>query len=445
MIQSFTTKFLEYFDQETDEVPSLARFYLFDTEYFINYTPTSEYKSIWLNRFKKAASERNIKNIFQTLNPNKFWYLEATIPEPDEKRKSVEERIIKFALDCNYYHPSQHLILDLSDSNWTSVFTKEERKEIENANCKLLRPLSSALNQQLSELYRKKTAKEAYNFARQIEHDPEHDPIFAWLSSSLQNTALLFLKQNKFNIQNYLESDKMYHLWNFLNKIFDASKDIVALGSEEKSSSANAAATNQKRKLSAVEPVDNLKMGRRTDTSYIGGGDVELGCLEIGKASDQTKEFMDGSIKMPIVMRDMLLKLVEESQALVNELHTLGYVIMGNKISLLDMDIPGGYVTRIRRTKPKTYPNSSENFVVRIGPLLDLAVIGKAIVEDTYNKFSNTMVPLSGAEDQEEEHIIPPRIPVLLSSPFSPSSPSSSSHTSSSNKRRNTSEQTSTS
>ena len=54
-------EFLEHFDQETDEVPSLARFYLFDTEYFINCIPTSEYKSIWLNRFKKAVSERNIK------------------------------------------------------------------------------------------------------------------------------------------------------------------------------------------------------------------------------------------------------------------------------------------------------------------------------------------------------------------------------------------------
>ena len=99
--------------------------------------------------------------------------------------------------------------------------------------------------------------------------------------------------------------------------------------SKEKCSSANAAAINKKRKLSSVDPVDSLKMGRRTDTTYIGGDDVELGCLEINKTNNQTKELLDGSIKMPTVMRDMLMKLVEESPTLVNELHILGYVIMG--------------------------------------------------------------------------------------------------------------------
>ncbi|KAI9466435.1 hypothetical protein BDB00DRAFT_872194 [Zychaea mexicana] len=130
-------------------------------------------------------------------------------------------------------------------------------------------------------------------------------------------------------------------------------------------------------------------MGRRTDTTYIGGNGVELGCLEIGRTNDQTKEFIDGSIKMPMVMRDMLLKLVEENPALVNQLHILGYLIMGDKVSLMDMDIPDGYVTRIRRTKQVAYPDSSKNFIVHIGPLLELAAIGKEIVEDTYKKFSN--------------------------------------------------------
>ena len=37
----------------------------------------------------------------------------------------------------------------------------------------------------------------------------------------------------------------------------------------------------------------------------------------------------DSSVKMPIVMKDMLMKLVEESPTPLNELHMLGYVIMG--------------------------------------------------------------------------------------------------------------------
>ena len=49
--------------------------------------------------------KKELKSIFQTLDPNKFWYLEATIPEPGEKVKSIEERIIQFVLVCNYSLP----------------------------------------------------------------------------------------------------------------------------------------------------------------------------------------------------------------------------------------------------------------------------------------------------------------------------------------------------
>ncbi|KAG2222833.1 hypothetical protein INT45_000448 [Circinella minor] len=168
--------------------------------------------------------------------------------------------------------------------------------------------------------------------------------------------------------------------------------------SKEKPSTANAAATDRKRKLSA-------------DTTYIGGDGVELGCLEIGKTNIQTKELMDGSIKMPVVMRDMLMELVEETTPLVNKLHILGYVIMGNKVSLLDMDIPDGYVTRIRRTKPATYPHSSKNFAVRFAPF-------------------EQEISLSEAEAEG------PVIPRLYSIP---SSSASSASSVSSNKRQNTS------
>ncbi|KAI9466436.1 hypothetical protein BDB00DRAFT_792955 [Zychaea mexicana] len=231
---TLTKKFIEYFDQET-EAPSLAHFYCYDNEAFIKGTPNTEYKATWSNRFKKAVQERNIvdyrqdkpnweeiqqelennlenkptpktspksrsptlktklmadektklKAIFEDLDPKNFWYLKSTISEPNQKAKSVEERMIKFALNCNYYHPSQQLILDLTDSNWDDIFTKAERKEIEDAGCKLLRPVDVSLTRLLGELYKKKTAKEAFNFARTIELDPEDEPILAWLSTSI--------------------------------------------------------------------------------------------------------------------------------------------------------------------------------------------------------------------------------------------------------------------
>ncbi|KAI7859393.1 hypothetical protein BDC45DRAFT_475199 [Circinella umbellata] len=476
MAEIFREKFVEYFENEKVEAPSLLGFYLYDKEFFIKHTSKNESKATWNKRFQIAVTNENIKDYgdeepdweeiekkictvnksktnssplktklttqqkaeledcFNKLDDKKFWYLKASIPNSNKNQTtakviSVEERMIKFALSCNYYHPSQQLILDLTDPNWDNIFTDAERKEIEDAGCALLRPIDESLAQQLHDLKKMKTAKDVYTFARNIDHDPEDQPLLAWLSWSLQTTSLLYLKKNKFNIQEYLESDKMYYLWVFLNKIFDGSEDIVALG-KEKPSTANAAATNRKRKLSAVEPTENLKMGRRTDTTYIGGDGVELGCLEIGKTNNQTKELMDGSIKMPVVMRDMLMKLVEETPSLVNKLHILGYMIMGNKVSLLDMDIPDGYVTRIRRTKPATYPHGSKNFAVRIAPLLQLAAIGKKIVEDTFEIYSEQEISLSEAEAEG------PVIPRLYSIP---SSSASSASSASSNKRQNTS------
>lgn len=71
-------------------------------------------------------------------------------------------------------------------------------------------------------------------------------------------------------------------------------------------------------------------MGRRTDTVYV-AGNVELGCLEIGGPTDQTKEWKDSRIKMPIVMKDMLLQIAETSPSIVNKVHILGYVINGKQ------------------------------------------------------------------------------------------------------------------
>ena len=50
---------------------------------------------------------------------------------------------------------------------------------------------------------------------------------------------------------------------------------------------------------------------------------------------------------------------------------------------MLDMDSPKGYVSRIRHTKPIQYPTCSEDYVARIGPLIELALIVKKKIEAT--------------------------------------------------------------
>ena len=101
--------------------------------------------------------------------------------------------------------------------------------------------------------------------------------------------------------------------------------------SKEKTSQANATQNNNKRKLSAVEEIQRKAIGRRMDAIYIGGF-KELGCMEVGPVLDQTKEFKDARIKIPMVMKDMLREIVETSRSLVRRVHMMGYTIIGKKL-----------------------------------------------------------------------------------------------------------------
>ena len=58
-------------------------------------------------------------------------------------------------------------------------------------------------------------------------------------------------------------------------------------------------------------------------------GEDEYGCLEIGQNTDSTKELKDSRLKLPIVMRDMFLKIYNYAPELQNKIHILGYNING--------------------------------------------------------------------------------------------------------------------
>lgn len=64
------------------------------------------------------------------------------------------------------------------------------------------------------------------------------------------------------------------------------------------------------------------------DTVYV-ASDIELGCLEIKGMVDDTKEKEDSRVKMPIVMRDMLLQVVDNVSSMLRKVHIVGYHING--------------------------------------------------------------------------------------------------------------------
>ncbi|CAO3593894.1 unnamed protein product [Absidia cylindrospora] len=134
---------------------------------------------------------------------------------------------------------------------------------------------------------------------------------------------------------------------------------------------------------------------------------MEIGCLEADRTSNLTKAWDDGRLKMPIVMKDMLLEILNSNSVHVNDIHIIGYLISGANITLMDMDSPKGYVTRIRHLDKLTFPSTSNNYISRIVHLLQLAITGKMMMEDTVRLIDRSPMTMSDSNSMTAP-ILPP-------------------------------------
>ncbi|KAI9258017.1 hypothetical protein BDA99DRAFT_583608 [Phascolomyces articulosus] len=316
------------------------------------------------------------------------WVLKATKRQAIIEERtpwSVERKMREFVATLTFVHPSLSFILDTDDLNWVDYFNKEELNELKNSGQPLLRRVHHELKPKFDQIENLKSALDVYNYGRLIDHHPIEQPLLAWLSQTLMQTATFFIPGARTSTQNMLESDKLYYLWGLLNTIHRNS-GIEALG-KEKCSTSHSKTLNSKRKLSAVDEIEREKIGRRLDTVYIGGG-IELGGLEAGPAKDNTKEFEDSMLKLPFVFKDMLNEIVSCRPSLIHKAHVLGY-------NINDADIPDGHIVRIRRTNELECPSDNDDYVLKILSLLELASYGKAIIDDTYSLCCQTRVPPS--------------------------------------------------
>lgn len=148
-------------------------------------------------------------------------------------------------------------------------------------------------------------------------------------------------------------------------------------------------------------------MGRKVDWLFA-HGDVKLGFGEAGKNDDATKKLIDGSFKMPKLMKSMFNNLCRKP-SIVNKISIPTFLVMGKYIvcccllysvshllfALLGreltykiMDCPGGYVCRINSLPPHSFPTKEIN-AVNLTPVLELILRAKALMEnnlDVYDK-----------------------------------------------------------
>ncbi|CAG8544855.1 12209_t:CDS:1 [Funneliformis caledonium] len=100
---------------------------------------------------------------------------------------------------------------------------------------------------------------------------------------------------------------------------------------------------------------DRKKIGRKGDCIFRLIGDrLEFGAIEAGKKWEgkSGRKYIIDSLKLSKMLRDMFVQLAKEcddDEPIVRKLQTVGMLHSGNRFQLLTLDVPKGYICRIKR------------------------------------------------------------------------------------------------
>ncbi|KAI9279893.1 hypothetical protein BY458DRAFT_545049 [Sporodiniella umbellata] len=230
-------------------------------------------------------------------------YLEKLPVEEKWRLKSgrfIEDVVMQAINDSTFEHPCLSYIVDLADPIWPNYFSPEETDEVRTYNSVEL-PKFTRRDTKLSADYYEFASDQKLKFSDSFEK--------RWIKEYIMNSAGLFEEGELLNTNDFSEGDLLHTLWTFVYGAF-------------------------KKKL--------------------------VGCAEVGKHDVlviDDKYLDDGMVKLPKTIRDMLCGLVEANPHRINQLYTIGFLMMGLNLELLIMNVPAGKtVTKITRTKKLPFP-----------------------------------------------------------------------------------------
>ncbi|CAB5389617.1 unnamed protein product [Rhizophagus irregularis] len=97
------------------------------------------------------------------------------------------------------------------------------------------------------------------------------------------------------------------------------------------------------------------KIGKKGDGIFrLKGNRLEIGGIEAGRKWEgkNGRKYLRDSLKLGKMLRDMLVQLIKEcngDEQIIRKLQTVGMLHNANRFQLLTMDIPNGYICRIKR------------------------------------------------------------------------------------------------
>lgn len=212
----------------------------------------------------------------------------------------------------------------------SKYFTTQELTEIKTYKLEKLSALPEDLVSYLNVYESLQCTSDIQKFAFSHYNDPKDEFEKKWIQESFINASKPFIYRNQLSLNDYSEADLLHKLWLFVYNLYDDELIQAKLG--ERSSIAVSLGRNENRTIPCVEKRPRKAKGSKLDILFKYGS-VEVGTCEVGKndvVPVDNKYLDDGRMKLPKTLRDMFACLVQKSPENINNITTVGYLIMGN-------------------------------------------------------------------------------------------------------------------
>jgi hypothetical protein len=274
-----------------------------------NYAVTEEEKQKILYQYSKQAD-------------SKKWILSTG--------KIVEDTMKAVVENSKFEHPVFSFILDPSDLTWFKHFTKEELNEIRSHRGVNLPKVKEDFQKYLDSFDNPdfQTADDFYDYAKEQKF-PLREYEKRWAQETFVSVAQLFAECDILSLNDFSEHDMLHQIWPFAYKLFSGSNIKAKLG--ERCSVANSLRRNEGRCLESELRRAPKKIGAKVDMLFQEGAH-ELGCCEVGKSNVaivDNKYLDDGMLKQPKILRDILSALISVNPSKINDLYSVGFLMMG--------------------------------------------------------------------------------------------------------------------
>lgn len=281
------------------------------------------------------------------MDPNCMWTLESG--------RKVEMVIYEFAKSLREESYLHSFIINDADVDTKSLFSREEWEEIKNFEV-IDRPKLDPCHKELLKKYTVDDMKKLRSLLFESftpdgkEYDRNVHFDLDYINSVYRGILYIWeMDEDPFDVSK-LEGWFQMNVWSRL--IDPAFCNLIDVIRGEGMSIASSERKNAQRKNN-----DRKKIGRKGDGVFrLRKDHWEFGAIEAGRKWEGLKgtKYMTDSLKLCKMLKDMLDKLFVEFEMkknIVEKLKVIGILHGANRIQVITVDHPKGYVTRINRNK----------------------------------------------------------------------------------------------